>query len=111
MESRPVRHAIVLATLLLSGQPNPAAAEDQIDRLLRSGRVPGHMIREYGYSDFTNPLGKFLDFLAAGAFVRARALQPAACAEWLATRQDSPLTGKVWIWETEIDLNTLCTQR
>lgn len=102
--------AIVLAglALLLWGAFSPGRAEDRIDLLLRSGRIPKSMMHEHGYSDFTDPIGKFMDLLAAGAFAEARAIQPAACANWLATRRDSPLTGKFWVWDTEIDLNTLC---
>ena len=65
----------------------------------------------HGYSDFTDPLGRFLDLLAAGAFVEARAIQPNACAAWQVTRQDSAFTGKFWIWDTEIDLDVLCRRQ
>ena len=100
--------AVVLA-LALCVQSSPGQAEeDQIDRLLRSGRLPADMIREHGHSDFTEPVGRFLDLLAAGAVAKARALQPAACAAWRSGRRESPLTGKVGVWNTEIDLDTLC---
>lgn len=104
------RRAVVVAVLALAlgGQGNSVRAEDQIDRLLRSGRVPADMIRQHGHSDFTEPLGRFLDLLAAGAIAEARALQPAACAAWRTGRRDSPLTGKVGVWDTEIDLDLLC---
>ena len=113
MSCRPFHQAILpgVLTLLISGVFQHGHAEDQIDLLLRGGRVPKDMIREHGYSDFTEPVGRFLDLLAAGAFSEAREIQPKACATWLATRQDSALTGKAWVWDTEIDLNTLCAQR
>ena len=113
MDRRHICLAIVLVGLglPLSGALSPGRAEDQIDVLLRSGRVPKSMMHEHGYSDFTDPLGRFMDLLAAGAFGEARALQPAACAAWLAARQDSPLTGKFWAFDTEIDLNILCASR
>jgi hypothetical protein len=113
MENRRIGQTITFAltVLLLWGQANPVNAEDAIDRLLQSGRVPKDRIREHGYSDFTDPIGRFLDLLAAGVFSEARAIQPDACAAWLATREDSPLTGKFWVWDTEIDLNTLCAHR
>ena len=104
--------AAALAGLLLCGHAAPAgAAEDQIDRLLASGRVPRDMIRDHAYSDFTDPLGKYLDFLAAGAFAQARGLQPEACEAWRATREDSAWTGKFIVWQTEINLDTLCAPR
>jgi hypothetical protein len=100
---------VVAATAsLLLGETNPAPAEDAIDLMLQRGQVPDDMKQRHGYSDFTDPLGRFLDLLAAGAFVEARSIQPDACATWLATRQNSPLTGKFWVWNTEINLDTLC---
>lgn len=101
----------VVLVFLCSGQRSSGQGEDPVDRLLREGRVPREMILERGHSDFTEPLGRFMDFLAAGAFAEARAVWPAACAAWRATRQDSPLTGRFWVWNTEFDLNVLCVQR
>jgi hypothetical protein len=110
---RPIRQAIVVAATasLLLGETNPAPAEDEIDLMLQRGQIPAGMINRHGYSDFTDPLGRFLDLLAAGAFDEARSIQPDACATWLATRQNSPLTGKFWVWNTEINLDTLCAHR
>jgi hypothetical protein len=110
---RSIQRAIVLAVtaFLLLGETNPAAAEDEIDLMLQRGQVPADMTHRHGYSDFTDPLGRFMDLLAAGAFVEARAIEPEACATWLATRQNSPLTGKFRVWNTEIDLDTLCAHR
>ena len=96
---------------LLFGETNPAPAEDEIDLMLQRGQIPADMINRQGYSDFTDPLGRFLDPLAARAFVEARSIQPDACATWLATRQNSPLTGKFWVWNTEVNLDTLCAHR
>jgi hypothetical protein len=79
--------------------------------MLQRGQIPADMVHKHGYSDFTDPLGRFLDLLAAGAFAEARAIQPDACAAWLATRQSSALTGRFWVWDTEIDLDTLCAHR
>jgi hypothetical protein len=113
VKDRPIRQAIVVAATasLPLGETNPAPAEDEIDLMLQRGQIPADMINRHGYSDFTDPLGRFLDLLAAGAFVEARSIQPDACATWLATRQNSPLTGKFWVWNTEIDLDTLCAHR
>jgi hypothetical protein len=96
-----------LAILLFLGLP-AQGADDQIERLLSSGRVPKDMIRDQAHSDFADPLGKFMDFLAAGAFDRARALRPQACAAWRTSRQETAWTGKLVVWDTEIDLDTLC---
>jgi hypothetical protein len=113
VEARPIRQTIILVitAILLGGEPTSASAQDEIDLMLRRGQIPADMIQKHGYSDFTDPLGRFLDLLAAGAFAEARAIQPDACAAWLATRQSSALTGKFWVWNTEIDLDTLCAHR
>jgi hypothetical protein len=113
MRNRSIRTALALATTgtLLSSEPSPANAQDQIDLMLRRDQVPPDMRNQHGYSDFTDPLGRFLDLLAAGAFVEARSIQSDACSTWLATRQNSPFTGKFWVWNTEIDLDTLCAHR
>jgi hypothetical protein len=94
--------AIAVAWLFLAS----ARAEDRIDQL--RGQYPLDMINRHGYSDFTDPLGRFLDLLAAGAFDEARAVQPDACTAWAATRQTSAFSGKFWIAHTLISLDTLC---
>jgi hypothetical protein len=101
---------LATTTLLLTGTLHPAQADDDIDRLLRNGQVPADMTNRHGYSDFTTPLGRYLDLLAAGAFAEARPLQPHACADWRATRENSAFTGKFWIWNTEFSLDKLCLQ-
>lgn len=113
MENLPLRQTVILAITasLLGGAPTSANAQDAIDRMLQRGQIPADMVHKHGYSDFTDPLGRFLDLLAAGAFAEARAIQPDACAAWLATRQSSALTGRFWVWDTEIDLDTLCAHR
>jgi hypothetical protein len=103
--------ALTATVLLLLGKPNYAHAEDEIDLMLQHGQVPADMTHRHGYSDFTDPLGRFLDLLAAGAFVEAKSIQPDACAFWLATRQNSAFAGKFWVWNTEINLDTLCAHR
>jgi hypothetical protein len=97
--------SVVAVACLVSGN---AGAEDKIDALLHHGQLPADMIHPHGYSDFTDPLGRFLDLLAAGAFDEARLIQPDACAVWAATRQTSAFSGRFWVWSTEIDLDTLC---
>ena len=111
MQQPPVRCAIALAAAaaLLCGES--AMAVDEIDLMLQRGQVPAGMTDRHGYSDFTDPLGKYLDLLAAGAFAEAKPIQQDACKTWLATRRDSAMTGKFWIWNTEINLDTLCAGR
>ncbi|HEY0183204.1 MAG TPA: hypothetical protein VGC09_10395 [Rhodopila sp.] len=101
--------ALAATSLTLLGEPAAVRADDEIDLMLRRGQIPNDMIREHGYSDFTDPLGRFLDLLAAGAFVEARSIQPQACATWLASRQNSALTGRFQVWNTEINLDALCS--
>jgi hypothetical protein len=95
------------AALALAGLP-AAQADDAIDQISRRSHIPPELMNEQGYSDFTDPLNRFLDLLAAGAFAEARSIQPKACAAWLATRTMTPLTGRVWIWDSEVNLDTLC---
>jgi hypothetical protein len=97
----------IAATCLLLGA---AKAEDKFGGLLQHDLLPADMINSHGYSDFTDPLGRFLDLLAAGAFDEARSIQPDACATWAATRQHSAFSGKFWVWKTEISLDTLCAK-
>lgn len=84
-------------------------AQDTIDQLRST--IPPDLINPHGYSDFTDPLGRFLDLLAAGAFEDAKAIQPEACATWAATRKTSAFSGKVTIWNTQTDLDTICTNK
>lgn len=96
--------AIVLIGLFLGG----ARADDQIDRL--HAQFPADLINRHGYSDYTDPVGRFLDLLAAGAFEEAKAIEPDACAAWVTTRQTSAFSGKVWITNTLVSLDTLCAK-
>lgn len=98
------------AALALAGLP-AAQADDAIDQISRRSHIPPELMNEHGYSDFTDPLNRFLDLLAAGAFAEARSIQPKACAAWLATRTMTPLTGRVWIGDSEVNLDTLCAPR
>jgi hypothetical protein len=102
--------AVTVAALVT--MPAPARAADAIDELSQRSGMPPALRQPHGYSDFTDPLGRFLDLLAAGAFDEARRLKPQACAAWSEKRQtSSALTGKVQIWDTEIDLDKLCASR
>ena len=101
-----VRLAVVAA--LLAAEPFIAIAQDEIDILIRRGQMHPEWVNEHGYSDFTDPVGRFLDLLAAGAFREAKSMERDACAAWQTTRQNSPYTGRVWVWDTEIQLDKLC---
>lgn|SRR6185437_13407160 len=102
--------AMTVAALVT--MPAPVRAADAIDELSQRSTMPPDLRQPHGHSDFTDPLGRFLDFLAAGAFADAKRLKPEACAAWSAKRQtSSALTGKVLIWDTEIDLDKLCADR
>ena len=103
--------AAAVAVVVFGAILPPARAVDEIDDLAQRSNMPSALRQRHGYSDFTDPLGRFLDLLAAGAFAEAKTLKPQACAAWLVNRQTSGLTGKVQIWDTEIDLNTLCAHR
>lgn len=102
-----------VALLLLEGSLR-AAEPDAVERLLQRSQAAATATAtatgapRHAHSDFTDPLGRFMDFLAAGAFVDARTIQPAACATWLATRQGSAFSGRFRVWDTEVDLDTLC---
>jgi hypothetical protein len=99
--------AAVLPVLLLSA--GLSMAQDPIERLIQRGQAQTGDPRHHAHSDFTdNPLGRFMDYLAAGAFADARALQPAACASWRTNPQTAALSGRFRVWDTDIDLDTLC---
>lgn len=111
MKSRSIQRAFIFTVIAIAlcGQIRLARADDAVDQLLRGGRVPADKIHDHGHSDFyADPVGRFLDLLAAGAFTDARSLQPDACRTWLATRQNTAWTGKFRMWGTELDLNILC---
>jgi hypothetical protein len=106
------RLAVVAAAVAGFATMSAAAhAMDEIDDLAQRSNIPPALRQPHPHSDFTDPLGRFLDFLAAGAFADAKALRPEACAEWRAKRQTLALSGKVQIWDAEIDLNALCPDR
>ena len=99
-----LRAFLLVSPMLISA----AQAEDKIDRFRQGGVLPADMINAHGYSDFTDPLGRFLDLLAAGAFEEAKAILPDACSAWAATRKTSAFSGKFTIWNTQSDLDTVC---
>jgi len=92
----------VTVCLLCAGA---ARAQDPLDQLSPSGGAPA---ARPGYSDFTTPLGRFMDLLAAGDIAGARAIRPAACADWSARRQESGWTGRFSVRGVMFDLDTVC---
>jgi hypothetical protein len=89
-----------------------AGATDEIDRLTRTGQLPADIRPRHAYSDFTdNPVGRFMDMLAAGGLTEAKELQPAACSAWAGMRDRSSLTGTFWVGSTRIDMDTVCGPR
>jgi hypothetical protein len=98
--------AIVLAALWAT-----AAQADELDRILERATLPPAQRYQHGYSDFTDPLGRFMDMLSAGAVDDARALQADACRTWLAKRDTSGWSGKFWVWDVEVSLDQLCGAR
>lgn len=100
-------NAASVALVAITGTAN-AASQDPIEALLQHPPPRAGDPRHHAHSDFTDPLGRFMDSLAAGAFADARALQPAACNAWRTSRQTTAVSGKFRVWDTEIDLDTLC---
>jgi len=99
----------VTAAWLLTG---PAAqAADELDRILERATIPPSSRNQHGYSDFTDPLGRFIDLLSAGAVDDARAIKADACRTWLTTRDQSAWSGKFWVWNVEVNLDLLCSAR
>ena len=87
------------------------AQADELDRILERASLPPSLLNYHGYSDFTDPLGRFMDLLAAGAVDDARAVETDACREWLATRDQSGWSGRFWAWNVEVSLDRLCAAR
>jgi hypothetical protein len=96
----------VLAALWVS-----AAQADELDLILERATLPPALRYQHGYSDFTDPLGRFMDLLSVGAVDDARAVEPDACRTWLTTRDRSGWSGKFWVWNVEVSLDQLCAAR
>jgi len=97
----------VVSFLVVCGQIT-ASAQDAIDLMMQRGHVPADISPGHAYSDSSNPVAKFMDFLAAGSFREARSLQSDACAAWRTTPETAAMAGKFWVWNTEINMDTLC---
>ena len=63
------------------------------------------------YSVFTDPVGRFMDMLAAGSFAEAKQWKSAACAAWLANGPTSFMTGRFLVWNTELSMDALRADR
>ena len=94
----------LLAALTIAA-PTTAQA-DELDRL------PGARPDTSGqgmHSDFYDqPIGRFMDLLAAGAIAEARPLRPQVCAAWTADRDRSAWTGNFSIGGVPLSLDRLC---
>jgi hypothetical protein len=97
-----------LALTVVGSEGAHAASPNPIESLLQHPPPQAGDPYHHAHSDFTDPLGRFMDSLAAGAFADARALQPQACATWRYARQTTAVSGRFRVWDTEIDLDQLC---
>jgi hypothetical protein len=106
------RQPIVMAAAcvfpLLCLRPIEAHGQDEIDRLSRQGQLPADIRPLRVHSDFTDPVGRFMDMVAAGGLSEAKALQPDACNAWATRRERSAIAGKFWVGTTEIDMDSVC---
>jgi hypothetical protein len=94
----------LLITLAIAA---PATAQaDELDRLQDARPdTSGHGM----HSDFYDqPIGRFMDLLAAGAIAEARPLRPQVCAAWAADRDHSALTGTFSVSGVSLSLDRLC---
>ncbi len=102
--------ALALVTLLTGALPAVCVAADgELDRLAAHG-IPSHDNSYQGmHSDFyTDPVGRFMDLLAAGAVKEARALEPEVCTAWKSRRTNSAMTGTFSVQGVELSLDRLC---
>ena len=98
-----------LALLLgFAGWVSTAQAQDELARLSRNAQQDTSY--RGMHSDFSDdePIGRFMDLLAAGAITEARSLQPQVCASWTRGRTTSPLSGRFSVNGVELSLNRLC---
>lgn len=97
----------LLVALVIAAPPLPIAAqEDELDRLRPA--LPDTSGRGM-HSDFwDDPVGRFMDLLAAGATAEAKALQAQACSAWSKGRSASPLSGRFSVQGVELSLNRIC---
>jgi len=98
-----VAGGILLAALWLG-----TARADELDRILEQAALPPASRYKHGYSDFTDPVGRFMDLLSAGAVDDARAIKADACGTWMVTRDQSAWSGTFWVSNVEVSLDRLC---
>lgn len=85
----------------------PATAQtDELDRL--PGARPDTSGRGMHSDFYDQPIGRFMDLLAAGAIAEARPLRPQVCAAWMADRDRSALTGNFSVGGVLLSLDELC---
>jgi hypothetical protein len=97
----------LLVVLAIAAPPLASAAqEDELDRL-RGGR-PDTSGRGMHSDFYDQPIGRFMDLLAAGAITEAKALRPQVCAAWTVDRGHSALTGNFSVDGVSLSLDRLC---
>jgi hypothetical protein len=94
----------LLAALAIAAPATAQAGE--LDRL--QGTRPDMSGRGMHSDFYDEPIGRFMDLLAAGAIAEARPLQPQVCAAWKADRSQSAWTGNFSIDGAPLSLDRLC---
>jgi hypothetical protein len=85
-----------------------ASGDDELDRLRGTPPSPDTSYRGMHSDFYDQPIGRFMDLLAAGAITEAKALRPRVCAAWAADRGRSALTGNFSVGEVSLSLDRLC---
>ena len=98
--------AVFGALIALAIAAPAAAQEDELDRA--AGGRPDTSGRGMHSDFYDQPIGRFMDLLAAGAIAEARPLRPQVCAAWAADRGVSPLTGDFSVGGVPLSLDRLC---
>jgi hypothetical protein len=99
----------VMGFRLLAALAIAASATAQADELDRLRGTQPDTSGQGMHSDFYDqPIGRFMDLLAAGAITEARPLQPQVCAAWKADRSQSAWTGDFSIGGVPLSLDRLC---
>lgn len=94
---------------LLAALAIAAPATAQADELDRLPAARPDTSGQGMHSDFYDqPIGRFMDLLAAGAIAEARPLRPQVCAAWTADRDRSAWTGDFSIGGVSLSLDRLC---
>ena len=97
----------VFGVLVALGVAAPAAVQaDELDSVRGAG--PDTSGRGMHSDFYDQPIGRFMDLLAAGAIAEAKPLRPQVCAAWAADRGASALTGNFSVDGVPLSLDRLC---